>query len=69
MRYATLEIVLTSPGCARYRLLDAAGRMVWQNRVTNAPAGHQAARERLAAWAVQHGYKVVARKEVRQKAG
>ena len=65
MRTATLEIVQTSADCIRYRLLDADGRMLWQNRVYNRPEGHAGARARMAAWAVAHGYRVVeARKEV-----
>lgn len=68
VQHATLNITITSPGCARYRLLDSSGRMLWQNRVTNAPAGHAGARERMAAWAVQHGYKVVARQLEKRRA-
>ncbi len=63
MRAASLEITITSPACARYRLLDAAGRMLWQNRVYNAAQGHAGARARLTAWAATHGYKVVEQKE------
>ncbi len=70
MQHATLTITRTSHECASYRLTDAAGRVVWSNRVYDRPEGHQGARERLAAWAVKHGNRVVERKEVfRQRAG
>ena len=70
MQTATLTIVRTGPECASYRLTDATGRVVWSNRVYDHEAGHRGARERLAAWAVRHGYKVVERKEVvKQRAG
>ena len=58
-RTATLAIVQTSPECVSYRLQDAAGRMVWSNRVSPVPAGHEGARKRMAAWAVANGYRVV----------
>ena len=70
MSNATLTIVHTGHACASYRLTDATGRVVWSNRVYDAPQGHQGARERLATWAVRHGYTVVERKEVvKQRAG
>ena len=67
MKVATLTIVITSPGCASYRLLDADGRIVWSNRVYNIPEGHAGARQRLAAWALKHGFRVVEQKEVERK--
>ena len=63
MRTATLEIRITSPECASYRLLDASGRVVWSNRVYNTPAGHEGASTRMAAWTVAHGYTVTNRME------
>ena len=61
MRAAELVIVQTTPDCVSYRLI-AGGRVVWSNRVYPRPEGHQGARERLAAWALQHGYRVVEQK-------
>ena len=57
-RTAELVIVHTSPTCRSYRLL-AAGRTVWSNRVSPTAEADRGARERLAAWATQHGYRVV----------
>ncbi len=56
---ATLEIVQTSDACISYRLQDAAGRIVWSNRVSPVPAGHEGARKRMAQWAVTNGYRIV----------
>ncbi len=56
---ATLAIIQTSDACISYRLHDAAGRIVWSNRVSPVPAGHEGARRRMAAWAVAHGYRIV----------
>ena len=68
MRPATLQIVSTSPGCTSYRLV-AAGRVVWSNRVHDQPEGHAGARRRLAAWAAEHGYRVIEGKgETRRRA-
>ncbi len=53
-----LVIVHTSPTCVSYRLL-AAGRTVWSNRVSPTAEADRGARERLAAWATEHGYRVV----------
>jgi hypothetical protein len=69
MQTAALTIVRTGTECAAYRLTDATGRVVWSNRVYDRPEGHKGARERLAAWAVTHGYKVVEQREkVKQRA-
>ena len=65
-RIAELHIVITSPDCASFRLV-AEGRIIWRNRVYNRPEGHAGARQRLAAWAAQHGYRIVERKEVVKK--
>ena len=66
-RVAELRIVITSPDCASFRLL-AEGRVIWRNRVYNRLEGHAGARQRLAAWAAQHGYRVVEGKEERKRA-
>lgn len=55
---ASLLITQTSPGCVRYRLVDSAGTVLWQNRVEASDRGHEGARSRLAAWALAHGVTV-----------
>ena len=55
---ATLKIVQTSDDCVSYRLL-VDGRIVWSNRVYPVPEGHAGARQRMAEWAVNHGYRIV----------
>jgi len=50
MKKATLRIVHTSSTCVRYQVLDAAGKVLWQNRVVPTPEGHAGARARMAAW-------------------
>ena len=57
-RTAELIIVETSPGHLSYRLMDQ-GRVVWSNRPYPTPAGDAGARGRMAAWAAEHGYRVV----------
>ncbi len=57
-RTAELVIVHTSPTCVSYRLL-ADGRTVWSNRVSPTTEADRGARERMAAWATQHEYRVV----------
>ena len=59
MKVPTLAIVQTSDACISYRLHDATGRVVWSNRVYPVPAGHAGARQRMAAWAVANGYRIV----------
>jgi hypothetical protein len=66
-RSAELHIVITSPDCASFRLV-AEGRIIWRNRVYNRPEGHAGARGRMTAWAAQHGYRIVERKEERKRA-
>ncbi len=60
---ATLVIVQTSPACLSYRLVDAGGTVIWLNRVfasgPHAAASDAGARERMAAWARRHGWKVI----------
>ncbi len=63
MKTAELQIAMTSPGCASYRLV-VAGRVVWSNRVHDCREGHAGARQRLAAWALAHGVKVVERADI-----
>ena len=64
-RTATLVIVQTSEHCLSYGLTDAAGRVLWSNRVYAIPEGDTGARRRLEAWAAAHWYRVVeAGKEV-----
>ena len=53
-----LVIVQTSPTCRSYRLL-VEGRTVWSNRVSPTAEADQGTRERLAAWATEHGYQIV----------
>ena len=67
MRTATL-IVDKRCRCWKFRLVAAAGRVVWRNRVFPHAQG---ARRRMAAWAAQHGYRIVEGKGVmlQQKAG
>ena len=55
---AELVIVHTSPTCIRYHLL-AAGPTIWSNRVVPTVEADQGARERLAAWVTQQGYRLV----------
>lgn len=62
-RTATLTIVATSPTCARYQLVDSAGVVLWQNRVTPCPEGHAGARSRMAIWALKHRVTVRAHQE------
>ena len=61
-RTATLAIVQTSDTCISYRLQDATGRVVWSNRVSPVPAGHEGARKHIAGWALANGYRIVQRK-------
>lgn len=57
MTVATVEIKTTSRDCVRYRLL-VDGKRVWSNRVNPDARGHEGARSRMAAWALERGYQV-----------
>ena len=69
MKHATLTITRTGTECAAYRLSDGSGCVVWRNRVYDVPEGHRGDRERLAAWAIRRGYKVIERKDAVKRAG
>ena len=72
---AELVTVQTSPGCVSYRLyvrdaesLTAPLRLVWSNRAfADVAASHAGCRARAKAWAIEHGFKLIERKEVEQK--
>ena len=69
---AELVTVQTSPGCVAYRLyvrddesLTAPPRLVWSNRAfADVAASHAGCRTRAWAWALEHGYRIVERREV-----
>ena len=63
MRTATLEIDRTCPCCWKFRLRDAAGRVVWSNRVMPDPRGEAGARTRMAAWCERYGWRVIEPKQ------
>ena len=63
---AELITIKTSPGCVSYRLV-VDGRIVWRNRAfADVAASHAGCRARAKAWALEHGYRLVERKERRQ---
>ena len=55
---ATLTIVRTSPECLSLRLV-AAGRSVFTTRSFDFGPAVDEARRRAAAWAAEHGYRIV----------
>ena len=57
----------TSPGCISYRLV-VDGRIVWRNRAfADVAASHAGCRARAKAWAIEHGFKLIERKEVQRR--
>ena len=59
MHTVTLHIDRSCACCWKFRLVDAAGVIVWRNRTYPQPAGEQGARSRTAVWAEKHGYRIV----------
>ena len=64
---AELVTKQTSPGCVSYRLV-VDGRIVWRNRAfANVAESHAGCRARAQAWAIEHGFKLIERKEVQRR--